>query len=355
MPARFLKKRSEKIGLAPGSLVFVGEKKMEKPKVRLINYNNSNLQEIELQIIRESDKFKKIETVTWLNVDGLHDDDLIRDIGNEFELDSLILEDIMNTGQRPKLEEFDNAIFIVAKMLNYDETKDEIISEQLSLVIGENFLLTFQERVGDYFEPVRNRIRKSKGRIRNAGVDYLAYALLDTVVDNYIMSIEKLGEKIEDIEEEIIDNPDPEILEKIQDFKREVNFMRKGIRPAREFILQLSKIDSDLVDDNTIPFLKDLLDLITQAVESVEVYREMLNDQLNIYHTSVSNKMNEVMKILTIFAAIFIPLTFIAGIYGTNFEYFPELGFKYSYFIFWGILITVGLIMLRYFKNKNWL
>ena len=355
MTARFLKKRSASNGLAPGSLVFIGNKKMKTSRLRLIDYDSEKLQEIELKLIRDGIPYKETNTVSWFNIDGLDNIELIKDIGEIFNLDPLLLEDVLNTGQRPKVEEFDNALFIVLKMMRYIEEDKTVISEQLSLILGEKFLITFQEQVGDVFEPVRERIRKSRGRIRNAGLDYLAYALLDTVVDNYFLIVEKLGEKIEDLEEDVLSDPTPEVLESINDYKREINFLRKSIRPSRELVIKLTKLDSEFINENTRPYLKELLDLITQVTEGLDTYCEMLNDQLSIYHTSVSNKMNEVMKVLTIFAAIFIPLTFIAGIYGTNFEYFPELSFRYSYFIFWGILVIIAIVMLRYFRKKGWL
>jgi magnesium transporter len=266
-----------------------------------------------------------------------------------------VLEDIVNTGQRPRMEEYDNYLFFALKMMRYDPAAGKIRSEQLTMVLGKTFLLTFQEQPGDVFEPVRERIRKQKGRIRKVGIDYLAYALLDTVVDNYLFIIERLGEEIEDIENEILDNPTHDILFKINAYKREMNYLRKTIRPVREFILQLSRVDSDLIQSPTLPFFKDLLDLSNQAVDAIDSYREMLSDHLNIYDSRISNRLNEIMKVLTIFSAIFIPLTFIAGIYGTNFENVPELHFRYSYFIMWGVMVTVALFMLRFFRSKKWL
>lgn len=353
--ARFFKKREEIKGLSPGSLVFIGTQKVENIRLRVIDYNEARLKEDELKNIADGTEFKRTKTVTWINVDGLHDLSLMKEIGKTFDLHPLLLEDILNTGQRPKLEEFDNCLFIVLKMLRYDKEKQVILAEQLSVVLGDTFLLTFQEQPGDVFEPVRERIRKQKSRIRASGIDYLAYALMDTVVDNYIFIIERLGEKIEDIEEEVLDNATPKVMEKINTFKREMNYLRKSIRPAREAIIQLSKLDSELIRDTTIPFLKDLQDLITHAAEAIDTYREMLSDQLNLYNSVISNRMNDIMKVLTIFAAIFIPLTFIAGIYGTNFEYLPELKFKYSYFFFWGVMLAVAAAMLIFFRKKKWL
>ena len=353
--ARFFKKREESKGLAPGSLVFIGNQKVENVRIRVIDYDKSNLNELQLDDIADSKAFKETNTVTWLNIDGLHDLEMMQELGNIFDLHPLLLEDILNTGQRPKLEEFDNCLFLSLKMIRYEKEKQVIVAEQLSMVIGNTYLITFQEQPGDVFEPVRDRIRKQKGRIRETGIDYLAYALMDTVVDNYISIIERLGEQIEDVEEEVLTDPNPLVMQKINTFKREMNYIRKSVRPLKEALLQLLKLDSELIKDNTIQFLKDLLDLITQATEAIDTYREMLSDQLNIYNSSISNRMNEIMKVLTIFAAIFIPLTFIAGIYGTNFEYLPELHFKYSYFIFWGFIIIVALTMLAFFKRKNWL
>ena len=352
--ARFLKNRSASLGQIPGELIFLGEKKVEEPTIKFMDYDSENLCEKEIQDIRDSAELKDTDTVSWININGLHDVKLIRSIGRLFNLHTLTLEDILNTGQRPKMEDYDNYLFFVLKMMRYDEERKFVNSEQLCLILGENYLLTFQERPGDVFDPVRERIRKQKGRIRKTGIDYLAYSLLDTIVDNYIYIIERLGEEIEDNEELILENPTREVLNKINTYKRELNYLRKSIRPAREFIQQLSRLDSDMIQESTKPFVKDLLDLSTQAVEIIDTYRDILSDQLEIYNTIVNNKLNEIMKILTIFSAVFIPLTFIAGIYGTNFKYLPELEYHYAYFIFWGVLITVGLSMFRYFKKKKW-
>lgn len=353
--ARFFKKKEASIGKAPGSLIFIGTQKIDSSRIRVIDYDPANLQEIELQSIKDGVPFKDTQTVTWINVDGVHDTEVIKNIGENFGLHPLVMEDIVNTGHRPKMEEYDDYLFFVIKMLRFDREKEMVIGEQLSMVLGKTFLLTFQEQSGDVFDPVRERIRKGRSRIRGTGIDYLAYALLDTIIDNYIQIIERMGEQIEDIEEEILDNPSQELLQRINLYKREMNYIRKSVRPAREFILQLNNLDTDLIYEKTFPFLKDLLDHATQAVEVIDTYREMLTDHLTIYHTGVANKLNEIMKVLTIFSAVFIPLTFIAGIYGTNFEYLPELHFHYAYFIFWAVLIIVALVMLKFFKRRGWL
>jgi len=353
--ARFLKKKAATIGQVPGALVFVGEQRVEEVSIRVIDYDQNQLSEKELQDISEGLAYKNSSTVSWININGVHDLKLINEIGKGFGLHALVLEDIVNTGQRPRMEEYDNYMFFALKMMSYESADGKIHSEQLTMVLGETFLLTFQEQPGDVFEPVRERIRKQKGRIRKVGIDYLAYALLDSVIDNYLFIIERLGEEIEEIETEILDNPTQEVLSRINAYKREMNYLRKTIRPAREFILQLSRVDSDQIQPETVPFFKDLLDLANQAVDAIDSYREMLSDHLNIYDSRISNRLNEIMKVLTIFSAIFIPLTFIAGIYGTNFENLPELHYHYSYFIMWGVMVVVALFMLRFFRRKDWL
>jgi len=267
-----------------------------------------------------------------------------------------VLEDILNTDQRPKMVDGGSYVFVVLKMLRFDPAHEgSILAEQLSLVLKGNTLLTFQERKGDVFEPVRERIRKSQGRIRSVGADYLMYALLDTVVDNYIQLIERLGERVEDVDEAILEDEHEGVLERITRYTREMNYLRKAIRPSREAFQQLARADSDLIHEVTGPFLRDLNDLTTQAGEAIDTYREMLTDQLNTYRTAVGMKLNEIMKVLTIFAAIFIPLTFIAGIYGMNFEYLPELHFKYAYFVLWGLMLAVAAAMLVFFRRRGWL
>lgn len=353
--ARFLKKRGATKGQSPGALIFIGNKKMDSVQARVIDYDPSTLTDQELSDIKDGSHFRNTDTVTWLNINGLHDTEKIKVVGQAFDLHPLVMEDILNTGQRPKIEEFDTHIFIVLKMIRFDTQAEMIVNEQLSIIMGDKFLITFQEQPGDVFEPVRERIRRPKSRIRGSGTDYLAYALLDTVVDNYMYSIELLGEKIEDLEEEVLAGEDSSVMEKINAFKREINYLRKSIRPAKEAILKLSRLDSDLVHEQTLPFIKDLQDLISQATEAIDTYRDLLTDQLNIYNSVMANRMNDIMKVLTIFAAIFIPLTFIAGIYGTNFEFLPELHYKYSYFIFWAVLVAIAGVLLVYFKRKRWL
>ena len=353
--ARFLKNREKVAGRSPGDLVFVGNKKIDHPIIRIMEFNVEQLNEVEVKQPDECRNYIHHDTVTWISVYGLHAPQFICEVGNIFNIHPLVLEDITNTGQRPKIEEYDDSLYLVLKTMFFDQEASVVRSDQISIIVGETFLLSFHEKPVDLFHSLRERIRKQKGRIRRNGSDYLAYTLLDVVVDHYMIAIEGIGSRIEDIEEAVLENPDQEVLGLITRYKREVNYLRKSIRPAREMIQQLVKLDSELRSDQTLPFWKDLLDLATQATEALETYREMLSDQLNTYNTSVSNKLNEIMKVLTIFAAIFIPLTFIAGIYGTNFEHLPELHYKYSYYIFWFIMILVAGIMIRFFKRKGWM
>ncbi len=353
--ARFIEKQKKEIGLSPDALYFRGEKKIDNVFFRVIDFNSETLEEIEINKIEEVLKFRDKKSVTWLNIDGLHDLDVINEIGETFGFDQLVLADVLNTPGRPKVQEYPNCIFLSLKMLQHVEESGVISVENLSLILTDSVLISFQESMGDVFEPIRKRLRANKKRIRSSGTDYLAFTLLDIVIDNYIHIISLFGDEIEDLEDEVLQEPQQSVIDEINIYKRELNFLRKNVNPAREMILALSKIDSDIIDDSNDVHFKELIDNINQATESSDSYREILSDQLNIYHTNISSKLNDVMKFLTIFSVIFIPLTFIAGIYGTNFEYVPELKFKYSYFIMWGFMVVVVIGMLIYFRRKKWL
>lgn len=351
--ARFIKNKKATIGQMPGEPIFVGRQKTEKASIHVIEYNETTLNEYD-QDIKKPIEIKDDHT-TWININGLHDVNVLKSLGKNFDIHSLAIEDIANTGQRSKLTEYPNHLYFIIKMMRIDSSDNLVHSEQLSLIIGKNYLISFQEKPGDVFEVIRNRIRNTLGRIRKLNTDYLAYSLLDCVVDNYTTIVEQFGEEIEEMENNIQKNPNKIILGKINDKKREMNYLKKTFRPIREGIALFSRLDSDLIFDSTRPFIKNLLDNMTQTLEITDAYRDMLSDYLEIYNTVINNRLNEIMKVLTIFSAIFIPLTFIAGIYGTNFVYFPELHFKYSYPIFWGVLIIIAIIMLGFFKKKKWL
>ncbi|PKQ60231.1 magnesium and cobalt transport protein CorA [Labilibaculum filiforme] len=352
--ARFIKKSKNEIGISPDELFFRGEQKIDNVLLRIIDFDANNLEENAVKTVSEVLKYQEKETVTWFNIDGIHNTDIMREIVKGFHLEQLIMADVMNTDARPKVQEYDNCIFISIKMLRHDEKTSLIQVENLSLILTEHVLITFQEKKGDVFEPVRERIRKQKKRIRHSGTDYLAFALLDIVIDNYIYIISELGEKIETLEENLLQEPKESVIDDINTYKRELNFLRKNIKPAREMILNLSKMESELIADSTDIHFKELQDNINQATESSDSYREILSDQLNIYHTTISSKLNDIMKFLTIFSVIFIPLTFIAGIYGTNFDVVPELHYEHSYFIMWIVMIVLAVGMLIYFKKRKW-
>jgi magnesium transporter len=352
---RFIKKHKHEIGLAPDEFIFRGDKKMDQVLLRIIDFDANNLNENLIETVKEVSQYKDENTVTWLNVDGLHNKAIMEEISSAFNFDNLVLAEVLNTDARPKIIDYDNCTLITIKMLQQDSETNTIKVENLSLILTKSVLITFQERKGDVFEPVRERIRKQKKRIRNGGTDYLTFALLDIVIDNYLYVISLLGERIETLEENLLLNPNQVVINEINKYKRELNFLRKNIKPAKEMIFSLAKMDSEFITESTYLHFKELQDNISQASDSTDSYREILSDQLNIYHTTISSKLNDIMKFLTVFSVIFIPLTFIAGIYGTNFDNVPELHFKYSYFIMWGVIVVVAIIMLLYFKNKKWL
>ena len=352
---RIRKKISKTAGNMPGELVYIGEKRADEVKISFIDYDQNNLQERESVNVDEILTFKNTPSVSWINIDGLHELEIIEKIGSNFGMHPLTLEDIVNTGQRPKYEDFEGYIFVVLKMIMFDDEKNAVISEQVSLILGANFVISFQERKGDVFDSVRERIRNAKGRIRKMGADYLAYSLLDAVVDNYFSVLEKLGDKIEDLEEELISNPMPRTLQAIHNLKRDTIFLRKAVWPLREVVGSLDRAECKLIKKSTSIFLRDLYDHTIQTIDTIETFRDMVSGILDIYMSSVSNRMNEIMKVLTIFAAIFIPLTFMAGIYGMNFEFMPELKWKYGYFVLLGLMAIVGFGLLYYFRRKKWI
>jgi len=352
---RLIRRGGKKPGLPPGTLIHVGKKKIEKAKITIIDYDEKRFQEKEAKRIEECFPFKDKPTVTWVNIDGVHETDIIEKIGKHFGVHPLVLEDIMNTEQRPKMEDFGEYIFILLKMLYYDDKKDEIVTEQISIIFGTNFVISFQEREGDVFNLVRERIRNGKGRIRKMDSDYLAYALMDSIVDHYFIILEKLSEKIENMEEGLISNPRSETLQTIHKLKREMILLRKSVWPLREVISGLERGESSLIKKATKIYLRDVYDHTIQVIDTIETFRDMVSGMLDIYLSSVSNKMNEVMKVLTIIATIFIPLTFIAGIYGMNFEYMPELGWVWGYLMVWIIVVVIALSMAFYFRRKEWL
>jgi len=352
--SRFIKKKKEEIGLSPYALVFRGQKKTDKTVLRAMDFDLEDVTEQELKSTDDLLSRKKSKKLTWLNIDGLDNPELMENLAHVFKIEQNIFSDVMNPGSRPKVQEFDNGIFITIKMLHFDEKNDSLSADNLSLIVTDNTLISFQEQSGLVFEPIRERIRKHKNKIRTSGADYLAFALLDVVVDNYIYINGILGDKIEALENDMTGNLQKELLESINSYKREMNFMRKHIKPAKEMILNLAKMESEFIHDENRIHFRELQDNINEASELSDSYREILYDQLNVYHSSMSTKLNEIMSILTIFSVIFIPLTFIVGIYGTNFENLPEVHWRHGYLFMWVIMIFTTLGMLWFFRRKKW-
>nr|MBS0038074.1 magnesium/cobalt transporter CorA [Saprospiraceae bacterium] len=349
-------KRPSKIGLAPGSLIFTGERKVDEISIKLIRYNKEEIIEEPFnEIEKVIELAQDFQGISWINIEGLHEVGVIEKIGEKLGLHKLTLEDVLSVGQRPKIDEHDNYIYCVLKMFTVGGDHSGVESEQLSFILQGNTLITFQEKEGDVFEYVRIRLREGKGNIRGRKTDYLLYALIDAVVDHYYLIIENLGEQLEEVEITLFENPDKEILEKIHYLRREMLHLRRSVYPLREVISRLEKIEEPKVESGTKVFIRDLYDHTIQVIETIEVLRDMSSGMTDLYMSSVSNKMNNVMKILTIIATIFIPLTFIAGIYGMNFEYMPELTWRWGYFGILAIMLIIIVGMLAYFRKNKWI
>jgi len=353
--SRLIKSAARKAGKPPGTLDFIGKKKQEKTKIHMIDYTKTKITENEVKRVEECYPMMKRPTTTWINVSGIHDVETIEKLGKSFNLHSLVLEDILNTNQRPKAEDFDRYMFIVMKMIKWKGDSGELDIEQVSLVVGKGFVISFQEKEGDVFDPIRQRIKKKGSRFRKMGNDYLAYALVDAVVDNYFSVLESIGEKIEEMEEELVGRPDPKILNEIHKLKRELIYLRKSVWPLREVIGSIQRTDSGLFGKASQMYLRDVYDHTIQVIDTIETFRDMVSGMLDMYLSSVSNRMNEVMKVLTIFASIFIPLTFVAGIYGMNFTHMPELDWEWGYPMVWIVIILMSATMLTFFRRRGWI
>lgn len=359
----FFQAAKKKKGLPPGSLVHTGAKKTEKVKITVIKYDKEDYEKKEiapdvpnsiLELAKEtlSEENKK---VTWINIDGLHRTDILEQMGEQFNLHPLSLEDILNTDQRPKAEDFGNYLYLVTKMFYYDTQRGDFSAEQISIILGPQFVLTFQEHEGDVLDPIRERIKTAKGRIRDMGSDYLAYALMDTIMDSYFPVLEGIGERTTQIEAELMEDPDKRTLSHIYKMKRDLLFFRKSVWPTRDMVSVLLRDKPPLINKATNLYLRDLHDHAIQVIDVLETLREMITGMLDIYLSSVSNRMNSVMKVLTIIATIFIPLTFIAGIYGMNFDNMPELHWEWGYHAVLGLMGIIFIGMLFYFRRKDWI
>jgi len=348
-------KSSKKAGLAPGSLIHVGNKKSEHSKITVYKYNEKSFTEIEFKEINQINTTSNLPEVTWLNLDGIHNIELIEAIGKQYNLHALSLEDVLNTNHRPKAEFYQNYLLFTLKMLGINKSRKSLVLEQVSFVLGKDFLISFQEQQGDVFDGVRDRIKLTKGRIRAKGSDYLLYSLIDAVIDNYFIVIEHFSDVIEKLEEQVLLDPNENTLTDIQHIKRQFIKLRRSVYPLREAISSLIKDEADLIEEDNQKYLRDLYDHTIYILESVESQRDVISGLKDLYISELSNRMNNTMKILTIIATIFIPLTFIAGIYGMNFKFMPELEWKWGYPLVWGIMLLISIGMLIYFKRKKWL
>jgi magnesium transporter len=351
---RLVRRRGKKKGADPGTLVHTGARRVETVRFQLFEYDGE-VRERMPKSVPECFPFGPKGYVTWLNIDGLHDVEAVRSIGEQAHLHPLVMEDVLSTGQRPKVEDYGQQLYIVIRMLNYNETTDAIEEDQLSLILGDSYVITFQEEPGDSFDPVRARIRSGKGTIRGRGPDFLAYSLIDAAVDEYFTVIEKIGDRIEELEHRVLAEPGPETVNDVHHLKRELLVMRKAVWPVRDVLNSMIRDQTPLISADTRLFLRDAYDHIVQVIDNVETMRDLVSGMLELYLTSVSHRLNEIIKVLTIISTIFIPLTFIAGVYGMNFDYMPELRWKWGYPAVLLVMLGVAVVMLRYFRRHKWI
>lgn len=352
------KKRADKAGLPPGTPVLT-EEDTEQSRITILDYDTSTFTEFEAKGAEEClAHMKKKKTVTWVNIDGLKNTSMLQKLCEEFNIHPLVLEDILATDQRPKVENYDDYLYIVSRMLDYTGKKTRISSEQISIILTPTFVISIQEKKGDIFDSIRNQIRNNKGKLRKNGPDFLAYSMLDRIVDHYFIILEQLGERIEFMEEELVRSPTPKTLHLIHRMKRDMVMLRKSVWPMRELVSGLEREgrgSSKLIRKGTAIYLRDLYDHTIQVIDTVETYRDIVSGMLDIYLSSISNRLNEVMKVLTIIGTIFIPLTFVTGLYGMNFEFMPELSHPLGYPAVLMLMLVMIIGMLFYFRGKKWI
>jgi len=351
---RVVKERSVKSGLPPGTLIHIGEKSDREIRVSVIDYGETHFEEKEIKALKECFYFTDPSIISWINVEGLHEIEVIREVGGRQGLHPLVMEDILNTDQRPKVEDYGDYLYIVLKMFRNGKG-GEIVSEQVSLILGANFVISFQEGIsGDVFDPVRERIRNGKNKMRSLGADYLTYCLMDAIVDNYFVVLEETEEKIEALEEEVVADPSPETVRKMYKLKREMIFLRRAVWPLREVLAAMTRRESKLITDPVVIYLRDVYDHVIQVVDIIEVSRDMLSGMLDIYLSSSNNRLNEVMKFLTVIATIFMPISFLASLWGMNFKTMPELEMRWGYPAALCFMFSVALAMVFWFRKKRW-
>lgn len=346
--------RSEKAGSLPGSLIHLGEQKMEEVLVAAVDYNQDYCTRRLIDEMSDLAMAKDVHANTWITIAGLHDVAVIDSVGQFFGIHPLLLEDILNTDQRPKLEQYNDYVYLILKALSLGEN-GRIQTEQISIVLGKTFVLTFEEQEDDTFQALRQRLENEQSRLRRQGADFLAYSLLDVIVDNYFLILENLGDRIEDLEDDLISNADRDTLEEIQYLKRELLHLRRSVWPLREVIGALQRGDSELFDRGTLIYLRDVYEHTIQVIDTLETYRDIVSGLLDIYLSGLSNKLNEVMKVLTVISTIFIPITFVTSLYGMNFDYMPELHWRWGYWGVWGVVLVTAVAMIFFFRHKRWL
>jgi magnesium transporter len=354
--ARHIKKRTQKAGLPPGTLIYTGDKTDKGFHVTTVTYDEQEYGETSSAGFKECPVISpEASRITWVNVNGLNNAKHLEELGACYHLHPLVLEDILNTDQRPKLDDYGDYLFIVLKMLHAQEGQEEVEVDQVSLILGSNYVITLHENNQDVFGGIQERLKAGKSRIRRSGADYLAYSLIDLIVDQYFVILENQGEIIEDLESQLVTTPTPTTLSQIHHLKRDMIMLRKSVWPLREVISLLQRSESTLIKNTTLLYFKDVYDHIIQVIDNIETFRDILSGMLDIYLSSISNRLNEVMKVLTIIATIFIPLTFIAGVYGMNFKYMPELEWPWGYYMILGLMSSVGLVMVGFFWKKGWI
>lgn len=352
--AKIIRSRAEKAGSLPGELIYLGEQKMESARVTAVDYNEISYSHRQIDDVADLAVARDAESVTWVTVAGLHDVAVIEAIGRFFDIHPLLLEDILNTDQRPKWEQYDNYVYLILKALSL-EVNGRIRTEQISIVLGNTFVLTFEEQEDDTFQALRQRLEHDQGRLRREGADYLAYSLLDVIVDEYFVILENLGERVEELEDDLLTNPDRDTLEEIQHLKRELLYLRRSVWPLREVIGALQRGESELFDRDTLIYLRDVYEHTIQVIDTLETYRDLVSSLLDIYLSSLSNRLNETMKVLTVISTIFIPITFVTSLYGMNFVYMPELHWQWGYLAVWLVILVTTVTLIIYFRHKKWL
>ena len=344
----------QKTGLPPGKLVYIGDQKDAPVHISVIDYDSDHFEERTFTNPEECFRYKNTLTRTWINVDGIHQTAVVEKIGKHFGISTLVLEDVVNTNSRPKIDDFKDYVFIILKMLSYDRLQRSLKIEQVSLVMGKNFVISFQQDSSDLFDGIRARLRDPDSRTRGLGIDYLTYCLMDRIVDEYFLIIEAMGEELEQMEEELAKNPSKEFLNRFNDLKHDSVYLRKSVWPLREVINYLLRNEVNLIKQEVLPYYRDLYDHTIQVIDTTETYRDLFSDMMDLYLSTLSLKMNEVMKVLTVISTIFIPLTFIVGVYGMNFHFMPELNWHYGYLFVWGVIIAVALGMILFFRGRKW-